>query len=175
MGTLGGLSHPEWGEVISTLGTVRVEWTPEDPDDGKRHFPTGAVRDRREGKGRFDLLMPRAIAMLAKHLESGAGKYGDNNYRLGIPISAFMDSGLRHAFKYMAGHVEEDHLLAAAWNLMAAIEIRESIREGILPKWLEDMPPDLRPVSNQAPSGEPPEMRSMPDMGQGPGEEEAPV
>jgi len=110
-------------------------------DSGKRQtFETGSVRDVREGKGRFDLLPPAAITLLAKHFEEGAKKYGDNNWLKGQPLSRYLDSALRHLFKVLAGQEDEPHDRAAAWNLMAYMETKERIRDGRLPKELDDMP-----------------------------------
>lgn len=95
-------------------------------DSGDRtEFSTGAVRDMGKGKGRCDLLPPRALLRLARHFEAGAEKYGDRNWEQGIPISSFIDSGIRHILKYMAGETDEDHLVAAAWNLICAQETEE--------------------------------------------------
>lgn len=95
-------------------------------DSGDRHeFETGAVRDMQEGKGRCDLLPPAAVLRLARHFEEGAKKYGDRNWEKGIPINSFIDSAIRHTLKYMAGQVDEDHLVSAAWNLMCAMETEE--------------------------------------------------
>jgi len=102
-------------------------------------FSTGSVRDNRNGKGRYDLLPPEGIALLARHFETGAVKYGERNWELGQPISRIMDSALRHAFQFMAGRKDEDHLSAACWNLIAAMTIRERVRAGKLPKDLEDI------------------------------------
>lgn len=95
-------------------------------DSGDRHaFASGAVRDMQEGKGRCDLLPPAAILRLSRHFEAGARKYGERNWEKGIPIKSFIDSGLRHILKYMQGMDDEDHLVAAAWNLMCALEMEE--------------------------------------------------
>lgn len=95
-------------------------------DSGHRHkFASGAVRDMHDGKGRCDLLPPRAILRLARHFEEGAKKYGERNWEKGIPINSFIDSSIRHIMKYMAGQDDEDHLVAAAWNLMCAMETEE--------------------------------------------------
>lgn len=110
-------------------------------DSGQRQkYSTGAVRDTRDGKGRFDLLPPAAITLLARHFENGAKKYGDNNWLNGIPLSRYMDSALRHIFKVLSDQQDEPHAEAAAWNLMAFLETRERIKAGILPKALDDMP-----------------------------------
>lgn len=100
-------------------------------DSGQRtEFQTGAVRDMAGGKGRCDLLPPRAILRLARHFEAGARKYGDRNWEKGIPISSFIDSAIRHILKFMAGETDEDHLCAACWNLMCAMETEERLGLG---------------------------------------------
>lgn len=87
-------------------------------DSGDRtEFETGAVRDMQEGKGRYDLLPMCVIDRLAKHYEAGALKYGDRNWEKGIPAHSFADSAMRHFTKYMDGQNDEDHLIAAIWNL----------------------------------------------------------
>lgn len=95
-------------------------------DSGERTvFTTGAVRDMHQGKGRCDLLPPLALLRLARHFEAGAIKYGDRNWEIGIPCHSFLDSALRHIFKYMAGYTDEDHLIAALWNLACLAETEE--------------------------------------------------
>ena len=92
-------------------------------DSGERtQFESGAVRDMHEGKGRMDLLPMSAIIELSKHCEEGAKKYGEHNVDKGIPQHSFCDSAMRHLVKYMRGDTDENHLRAAAWNLMWALE-----------------------------------------------------
>lgn len=110
-------------------------------DSGARQeFSTGSKRDTNIGKGRYDLLPTMAIARLARHFENGAVKYGDNNWRLGQPLSRYMDSALRHSFKFLEGHRDEDHAIAAAWNLLCLVETQILIEKGILPKELDNLP-----------------------------------
>lgn len=95
-------------------------------DSGKREqFDTGAVRDTRNGKGRFDLITPYGLKRLADVYERGALKYNDHNWEKGIPISRCMDSALRHLNQYMEGLGDEDHLAAACWNIMATMHFEE--------------------------------------------------
>jgi hypothetical protein len=95
-------------------------------DSGKREeFGSGAVRDVREGKGRYDLFSPIAIRRLAGVYERGARKYSDRNWEAGIPISRCLDSALRHTFQYLSGEKDEDHLAQACWNLMACMHFEE--------------------------------------------------
>ena len=93
-------------------------------DSGERTvFPTGSVRDMHEGKGRMDLLPWAAIMEVSKHCEAGAVKYGEHNVDKGIPTHSLLDSAIRHAAKYLDGWTDEPHLVAAAWNLLWAIEM----------------------------------------------------
>jgi Domain of unknown function (DUF5664) len=109
-------------------------------DSGQRQeFETGSRRDTREGKGRYDLLPPHAIFLIARQLEEGAKKYGERNWEKGQPLSRFMDSALRHLFKHLAGHKDERHDVAAAWNILAMIETSHRIEAGQLPDSLNDL------------------------------------
>ena len=93
-------------------------------DSGERtQFETGAVRDMHEGKGRMDLLPWAAIMEVSKHCEAGAKKYGEHNVDRGIPTSSLCDSAARHLAKYLDGWTDENHLVAAAWNLLWALEM----------------------------------------------------
>lgn len=134
-------------------------------DSGDRtEFSTGAVRDMKEGKGRFDL-MPldvladtlqdsfianicfftdkndtdylyeaikvfiadgydnryKAMLEVAKHFEDGAKKYGENNWKKGIPVNSYIDSAVRHYIKWLDGWDDEPHDRAVLWNLMCCI------------------------------------------------------
>lgn len=74
------------------------------------------------GKGRMDLLPMSALIELSKHCEEGAEKYGEHNVDKGIPLHSLCDSAMRHLVKYMRGDQDENHLRAAAWNIMWALE-----------------------------------------------------
>jgi hypothetical protein len=115
-------------------------------DSGTRQkFSTGAQRDTQEGKGRFDLLPSHALVRLAQHFENGAKKYDDDNWRKGIPLNRYLDSALRHLIKFMDGERDEDHAIAAAWNIMCMIETEKMINDGRLPVELNT----LRPIKPQ--------------------------
>lgn len=106
-------------------------------DSGERRsFETGAVRDMQVGKGRYDLIPWEAIDRLAKHTELGAIKYGERNCEQGIPLSSLMDSAMRHMSKYMMGWKDEDHLVAAFWNIAYAL-------------YHEEVNPDMQNIPNR--------------------------
>ena len=135
-------------------------------DSGNRtEFPTGAVRDMREGKGRCDLmpldvvadvlrdpiieeiakfqedkdvkhlynallnvpqseLFPDVYTMfleVAKHFEAGCKKYGEDNWRKGIPAKCYIDSAVRHYLKFLRGDKDEPHDRAFVWNILCCI------------------------------------------------------
>jgi hypothetical protein len=80
------------------------------------------VRDLHDGKGRMDLMPCTAIIELSKHCENGLKKYPERSVDKGIPQHSFIDSGLRHLFKYLRGDRDENHLVAALWNIAWAVE-----------------------------------------------------
>ena len=103
-------------------------------DSGDRtRFESGAVRDMHEGKGRCDLLPACAILRVARHFEAGAKKYNERNWEQGIPVHSFIDSGIRHLMNYLDGQTNEDHLCAAAWNILCAM-------------WTEEKRPDMQDI-----------------------------
>lgn len=117
-------------------------------DSGKRdQFKSGAKRDIRIGKGRFDLIPPYPLIRLANLYERGAEKYGDNNWQKGIPISRCYDSAMRHLIKYRAGETQEDHLAACIWNLMTIMDTERRMKENKLPTELNDLI-ELNPTSS---------------------------
>ena len=108
-------------------------------DSGERTtFETGAVRDMHEGKGRMDLLPWSAIMEVSKHCETGAIKYGEHNVDKGIPTHSLLDSAIRHAAKYLDGWTDEPHLVAAAWNLLWAIEMEIKHPECVDTPWKKE-------------------------------------
>ena len=98
----------------------------------KAAFDSGAVREVKAGKGRFDLISPFMLERLAKHYEGGAKIYGDRNWEQGIPFHSLLDSALRHVNNYRKGLRNEDHLIAAIWNLTAAVHFEETQREDLV-------------------------------------------
>lgn len=111
-------------------------------DSGEQQeFKTGAVRDTHEGKGRYDLISVIFKRRLARHTAEGALKYGERNWEKGMPLSRCLDSAMRHLDNFLEGDDEEDHLAAAAWNLMVMIHVEEMIERGLLPEDLNDLPP----------------------------------
>lgn len=99
-------------------------------DSGERREfgENGAVRDMSEGKGDMASVPWEAVLRLSRHYEEGAKKYKRWNFRAGkgIPISSYLDSAMRHLAKYMCGCDDEDHLSAAAFNVLGAMLVEET-------------------------------------------------
>lgn len=108
-------------------------------DSGNRQvFSSGAQRDMRAGKGRYDLIPWYAIHRLAVHFENGAKKYGRHNWAKGMPLSDYLDSASRHIGNAIDGKIDEDHAAAAMWNIACFLATQKMIQDGILPQELDD-------------------------------------
>jgi hypothetical protein len=105
----------------------------------RSQYLTGAVRDSSTGKGQFHVISAIALRRLAKHYENGSKKYGLRNWEKGIPLSSFLNSAFRHLLALCECAHDEDHGSALAWNAFGFIHIAEKIKEGKLPKELDDI------------------------------------
>ena len=71
------------------------------------------------------LAFTRMLPDLAVHYEKGAAKYGENNWKKGIPIESFYDSGFRHTCQYLNGETDEPHYISAIWNFFCLLYIQD--------------------------------------------------
>lgn len=122
----------------------------------KDTFQTGAVRDRRAGKGRYDLVSPIALRRLARHYENGilSGDYAPRNWEQGMPLHCYVESAIRHLMDYLEDRIrgrepKEDHLAAAAWNAFGAMHTEEMIAAGELPVGLDDILTEKAPPKSE--------------------------
>lgn len=99
-------------------------------------FGNGAVREDKEGKGRFDLLPWCAIMRIAKHMQESLKVYEPRNWEKGLPMHSMIDSAFRHLAKYVDGQTDEDHLCAAATNLLMAM-------------WMEEKHPEMQDIPSR--------------------------
>lgn len=98
-----------------------------------KEFATGAVRDT-GGKGRMDLIPWCAVRRISRHMEdaikpdpkTGKPHYPERNWEQGMPIHNMIDSAFRHLAKYTEGMTDEDHVCAAATNLLMAMWTEEN-------------------------------------------------
>lgn len=89
--------------------SVRFWMDKNDSVDGQRYYPKRTIA------------YAEMCLEVAKHFEEGCKKYGENNWRKGIPVHCYIDSAVRHYLKYLATWEDEPHDRAVIWNLMCAI------------------------------------------------------
>lgn len=74
----------------------------------------------------LDTDKPTLILEAAIHYEEGCRKYGENNWKKGIPLHCYIDSGVRHYLKWLRGDDDERHDRAFTWNMLGAIWTHEN-------------------------------------------------
>lgn len=105
------------GEVAGFMDDdfMRSLWYFEKTGRKEHSWVVNALTELREAA--FDGQEETMILELAIHFEDGARKYGDNNWRKGIPARCYLDSAIRHYLKWKRGDDDEPHARACAWNL----------------------------------------------------------
>lgn len=96
-------------------------------------FKTGAIRDSQEGKEDYiETISWTAMKRYADFMTSKKSKYGEGNFKKGIPIDSYEKSLVRHIQKYLANKYEggnlekeEDHLCAMLFNVFGIIHEEE--------------------------------------------------
>ena len=69
----------------------------------------------------FDNCWSNMLLEVSMHFEEGAEKYGENNWRRGLPVKCYINSAVRHFLKYSRGDSDEQHDRAFCWNILCAI------------------------------------------------------
>ena len=69
----------------------------------------------------FNDSLETMILETSKHFEEGALKYGEDNWKKGLPVNCYIDSAIRHYLKWRRGDQDENHHLAFVWNVMCCI------------------------------------------------------
>lgn len=92
-------------------------------DSGVRqNYPSGMNRDTQENKPDYTLIERGFLTRVAMHLVKGAIKYGRNNWQKANSVEEmerFQSSAMRHLVQWLDGEVDEDHMAAVVFNLMA--------------------------------------------------------
>lgn len=100
-----------------------------------REFETGAVRDSGEGKEDYiETISWSAFKRYAQYMTGKKKKYGQGNFKKGIPIDSYEQSLVRHLQKYLSNKYEdgnnekeEDHLSAILFNVFGIMH--EELRD----------------------------------------------
>lgn len=74
----------------------------------------------------MDLIPWCAVRRISRHMEDALTHYPERNWEKGLPMHSMIDSAFRHLAKYMEGMDDEDHLCAAATNLLMALWTEEN-------------------------------------------------
>jgi hypothetical protein len=99
---------------------IRLTYTGLTPDAPIDTNEQGGQQSKVEG--RFDLIPPVAMFELAKVMQHGAERYAPRNWYK-IPLDSHLNHLLMHAFAYLAGDRQEDHLSHILARAAMAVEI----------------------------------------------------
>lgn len=107
----------------------------ETKDSGRRvEYESGMRRDIDTGKPRYDLIPVPMLKRLAELYSRGAVKYGDTNWQLARSdeeLQRFKASAMRHMFQWANNEVDEDHAIAAVWNIFAYEVIKQKMEQDV--------------------------------------------
>jgi hypothetical protein len=90
-----------------------------------RQFETGATRDTNEGKVDYrGFISPKAMRrfgeyMLTHQVQADGTKRSSDNWKKGIPVAAYVESGVRHMFDFWDAY--EDGKLDVCDELACAV------------------------------------------------------
>ena len=94
-----------------------------------RQFISGAKRNNDNGKPK-PLYLPFDVLMrVARHYEKGSSKFGNHNWRKGIPSTEYFNSMTRHISQYWEGKQDEDHLSAIVFNAIGIMLNEEKFKD----------------------------------------------
>lgn len=116
-------------KYISNMTEKRTNLMKEFLNENERIFDTGSKRDNDEGKPLVNHFDPYCRLRFGVLLRKGANHYGKNNWRLGQPNEAAIESLNRHLALYEFGDRSEDHLSAIIFN--AQLIMKNEEKEGI--------------------------------------------
>lgn len=121
-------------------------------ENGITAFETGAQRESNDVmKGRMDMIPGNAIIRVSKRFQEACipyGKYPEFNWQKGMPISRYMDSAIRHLYRYLDGEINEDHLAAACTNILMAMWTEEKLPQ------MQDIPARINNCTTEDNKGE---------------------
>jgi hypothetical protein len=95
-----------------------------------RVFDTGAKRDANSNKPFIHTLAGYTRQRFGYHMNLGASKYGNMNFKKGIPTDVYLESLDRHLAAYMEGDRSEDHLSAIIFGAQGCMlnEQRDGVK-----------------------------------------------
>jgi hypothetical protein len=100
--------------VVKEIGQFIEDFNPEHIEKALR-LSVDTIPEFR-GKTIWELFLE-----VSYQYKGGAEKYGANNWKNGMPLWCFVDSGTRHYSKHMAGYKDEPHHRGWAWNMLGLL------------------------------------------------------
>ena len=85
-------------------------------EDDKVTYKSGAARSTMDV--RWDLLCEEFIRDMAVVMKEGADRYGDNNWKQGVPEGVTVNHLIEHLYRWQEGDRGELHLAKVAINAM---------------------------------------------------------
>lgn len=65
--------------------------------------------------------LPNMMLEVSLLYSAGAKRYGENNWKRGMPLKCYIDSGVRHYLKTLRGDDDEPHYRGFVWNILGAL------------------------------------------------------
>lgn len=125
--------HIDWWKknMSSTLDSegFKMQFETANRLDSKRVFESGSQRDSDTNKPLTTALTAYARLRYGYHLRKGSNNYGKDNWKLGQPSEALLESLDRHLAQYLLGDRSEDHLSAIMFGVVMLMQNEE--KEGI--------------------------------------------
>lgn len=103
------------GKKVIAVGGKNTPIVPCEPGSKGLQSPTNY---------RLDLIPPEAIFSLGRILQTGAEKYGEDNWKE-IPSRNHINKALIHLYAYLAGDTQDEHLDHAFTRIAMAIATKE--------------------------------------------------
>ena len=100
---------------VHSSGTTAQETF--DSGEDLKQFESGAIRSKDADHARYDLIPRAALEAMTITLKKGADRYGEFNWKKGIPASDLMNHCLQHIYKWLDGDRSEEHIAHAMCNL----------------------------------------------------------
>ncbi len=80
-----------------------------------------AIRESVNTLPQYKTGLPNMMIEVSHQYEDGANKYGENNWKNGMPLKCYIDSGTRHYLKTLRGDDDEPHYRGFVWNMLGAL------------------------------------------------------
>jgi hypothetical protein len=108
-------------EVASVMNDPVVEALAKFIDTHDENHIIDAIKKSKDIIPEYQGSLAHMMIEVSMLYEAGALKYGENNWKRGMPLKCYIDSGLRHYFKTLRGDDDEPHYRGFLWNMLCAI------------------------------------------------------